>query len=75
MQDDPFQDEHRFPEWARQRTDYLVDPFARPVPQAQDVEEALARQQAEQQQGNQARFPSCDPSAKCPVSRLTSKCG
>jgi hypothetical protein len=39
---DPFQDEPRFPDWARQRTDYLVDPFVRPPPQAEDVEAALA---------------------------------
>jgi hypothetical protein len=46
IQDDPFRYEHQ---WERQRTDYFVDPYARPVPQAQDVEAALARQ-AEQQQ-------------------------
>jgi hypothetical protein len=39
---DPFQDEPRFPDWARQRDDYLVDPFTNPPPQAEDVEAALA---------------------------------
>ena len=67
MQDDPFQDEHRFPEWVRQRRDHLVDPFARPVPQAQEVEAALARQQAEQQQRNHASLPSCNPTTKHPA--------
>ena len=47
IEDDPFQDEHQFPERARQRTDYLDDPFAQPIPQAQDVEAALAHQQPE----------------------------
>jgi hypothetical protein len=61
LQDDPFQDEHRFPEWARQRTDYLVDPFGQPVPQAEDVEAAIAARQAEQQQYQQLQGNVLDP--------------
>jgi E3 ubiquitin-protein ligase DOA10 len=66
MQDDPFQDEHLFPEWVRQRRDHLADPFARPMPQAQDIEAVLARQQAEQQQRNPPPFPAVIPQQNIP---------
>lgn len=43
-----YQDEPRFPDWARHRNDYLVDPFMNPPPQAEDVEIALAQRRHQQ---------------------------
>jgi len=63
MQDDPFQDE--LPEWPQQ-TDYLVDPFARPIPQNQGIEAALAHQQPEQEHRNPAPFPAVVPARNIP---------
>ena len=60
MQDDLVQEEPRIP-GSPQQTDYVMDSFAQPAPQAQRVEAALADQQLDQQQRNLAPFPEVVP--------------